>query len=284
MIFIKKPIKALIISLVSILLVAAITLSVFAIGSSTDPFLRYTPPREDMLNNEQLFSLLLFDDEISEENADKIYRQTGLTKEGLMRAIEADGISGIAEYRDNFFGSYNIREDNFAPFCSAEYIDKRVKMLPLKDGDIIITASIKFSFWEMGHCAMVIDGKRETILEATGVGKDSATDDAYSLKNRPTFMVLRPTADEETVAAVVDYAKENLLGIKYDPTIGILSPKHKDDIDRTHCSHIIWYAFMQYGIDIDSNGGPVVHPKNIANSEHFELLQIFGFDPDKLWE
>ena len=45
----------------------------------------------------------------------------------------------------------------------------------------------------------------------------------------------------------------------------------------------MWYAFKHFGIDIDSNGGAVVLPKDIANSDELELVQNFGFDPDKLW-
>ena len=34
----------------------------------------------------------------------------------------------------------------------------------------------------------------------------------------------------------------------------------------------------QFGIDIDGNGGKVVSPWNIANSDKLELVQSFGFD------
>lgn len=49
------------------------------------------------------------------------------------------------------------------------------------------------------------------------------------------------------------------------------------------CSHVLWYAFKQFGINLDSNGGLLVMPRDIARSPHLELVQNFGFDPEKLW-
>ena len=45
----------------------------------------------------------------------------------------------------------------------------------------------------------------------------------------------------------------------------------------------VWYAYKKFGIDLDSTGGAVVKPRDIANSNQGEVVQAFGFDLDKLW-
>ena len=46
----------------------------------------------------------------------------------------------------------------------------------------------------------------------------------------------------------------------------------------------MWYAYNAFGVDLDSNGGLVVTPRNIANSPLVEVVQVFGIDPVKLWK
>jgi len=67
-------------------------------------------------------------------------------------------------------------------------------------------------------------------------------------------------------------------------TTGILSKKNQKNPNRTHCAHLVWRAFKQFGIDLDSNGGKIVKPQDIANSPHLEVVQIYGFHPEKLWK
>ena len=80
-----------------------------------------------------------------------------------------------------------------------------------------------------------------------------------------------------------NFEANELLGITYDPTVGVLSRKYNEEIGATQCAHIFWYAFYKHGYDIDSNGGAVVTPKDIANSEYFEVVQVSGFNPQTLW-
>ncbi len=98
-------------------------------------------------------------------------------------------------------------------------------------------------------------------------------------------MVLRvkdSSADAEKVNQIVEFAENNLLGVPYEGLAGLLT--NKNEIKKTQCAHIVWYAFKQFGIDLDSNGGLLVTPYDICNSEHLELVQVFGFDKDKLWK
>ena len=49
-------------------------------------------------------------------------------------------------------------------------------------------------------------------------------------------------------------------------------------------SALVWYAYQKFGLDLDGNGGALVLPFDLANSSQMELVQVFGFDPDRLWE
>ncbi len=52
-----------------------------------------------------------------------------------------------------------------------------------------------------------------------------------------------------------------------------------DTIKSSHCSHIVWQAYMAAGCDIDSDKGFVVTPKDIAMSDELKIVQIFGINP-----
>ena len=73
--------------------------------------------------------------------------------------------------------------------------------------------------------------------------------------------------------------------IPYGLTIGLLSKKNPNliNIKSTQCSHLVWYPFKQFGYDIDSDGSWLVTPKDIANSDLFEVVQIYGVDPSDIW-
>jgi hypothetical protein len=40
---------------------------------------------------------------------------------------------------------------------------------------------------------------------------------------------------------------------------------------------------MQFGYDADYDGSWLVTPKDIANSDLFEIVQIYGVDPADIW-
>ena len=97
-------------------------------------------------------------------------------------------------------------------------------------------------------------------------------------------MVLRPKVDKDTRDDVADFVKDELMGVNYAFTVGIFSDKNPSKLKKTQCAHLIWYAYKQFGIDLDSNGGKIVKPQDMANSPYVEVVQIFGFHPEKLWK
>ena len=76
--------------------------------------------------------------------------------------------------------------------------------------------------------------------------------------------------------AVVRFAVDQLQGIEYDITVGVFQDKNK--IDKSQCAHLVWYAYQQFGIDLDYNGGRIVTPKELALSPLTGVVQVFGID------
>jgi hypothetical protein len=270
--------KAIIIS-VSCVLFVALVLSFFWLGERKALGIdRYTPDYDKID-----ITPILSKDTLTDEDYALLYAQTGLTRLGIDAMLDEGDITKIVEVQESFFKEYEYRDLNFAPFCHYYSLKGTVPIVPLQDGDIIISSSTEFSWWSIGHCAMVVDAKNGITVEAIGVGDDSTYGYVSALSRRPTLIVLRPKLEKEEISKIVEYVDSELLGITYDPTVGVLSRKYNEEIGATQCAHIFWYAFYKHGYDIDSNGGAVVTPKDIANSEYFEVVQVSGFNPQTLW-
>ncbi|MDE6597940.1 MAG: hypothetical protein K2K60_04815 [Clostridia bacterium] len=225
--------------------------------------------------------------ELTENDYQTLYEQTGLTQIGVDRMLQhgQTGKDKIKALQTQYFAEHTVLNEQFAPFTCTDYIDEFIVHCYLEEGDILVTSSTHFSGSRIGHAGLVTSAAyygNEKILQSNAYGVPSSLGDIRDFNNRVNFMILRPKADAETKKQVVQYALQNLVGLKYDIAVGVLSNKNK--ISKTHCSHLVWYAYKQFGIDLDSNGGLVVTPKNLANSPNVEIVQIFGFDPDKRWK
>ena len=154
----------------------------------------------------------------------------------------------------------------------------------LQDGDILVSSSMYVSWWRWGHAALVVDGANNQILEAIKPGYQSEVGNVNVFLYRANFILLRPKVDESVKKKVVDYAKDNLVGMNYSLYTGYLSPKYETKQTTSNCGHIVWRAYEEYGIDVDSNGGRMVFPKDIYASEYMQVVQVFGLDLDKLWD
>ncbi|MBO5373888.1 MAG: hypothetical protein J6A54_00380 [Clostridia bacterium] len=265
---------------ISLAIILALVYPFFLIGERVAlGFERYVPAY-DMVD----ISEALKKSELSADDYNLLYMQTGLTKIGIDSLLAEDsGIDKILKIQKSFFKDFGIDDDNFAIFSHYYEIKGDYPLVSLQNGDIIVSASTEFSWWTVGHAAMVVDSDKKLIVEINGFGDTSDTTNVSSLKERGNFIVLRPNIPKEDIDKIVQYTLDNLLDLKYDATIGVLSKKYVDNIKYTQCAHIFWYAFYKFGYDIDSNGGSVVTPKNIANSSYFDVVQVSGFDPLTLW-
>lgn len=225
---------------------------------------------------------ILGKDELSDEDYELLYKQTGLTKTGIDRALAkgAAGRNRILAIQKDYFGEYEVINDSFAPYVCTDRIEETITHIYLEKGDIVVTSSTHIAGWRIGHSGLVVN-TGGGVLQAMAYGSPSYIGNIYDFTSRVNFMILSVKTDDETKNAVIEYATENLIGLKYNGAAGILT--NKNSIDTTQCAHLVWYAYSQFGIDLDSNGGKLVVPKNIANSPYVELVQVFGFDPVTLW-
>lgn len=223
-------------------------------------------------------------DELLQSDYDFLYKQTGLSKLGIDSLIESGQKRKILLIQEQFFEEQECYLKLFAPFTG--YMRRSGKSAGavahtvLENGDILYSPSTFFSFVKLGHSALVSDGKSATIMQASGYSSPVMKVSSNSFFSRPAFIILRVNADEKTRSEAAEYAEQNLLGIKYDLLAGIFGDKAPDNLNSTHCSHLIWYSYKQLGIDIDSNGGKIVTPDDILYSDSVSIVQIFGIDPE----
>ncbi|MDE7306283.1 MAG: hypothetical protein K2N33_02725 [Clostridia bacterium] len=229
--------------------------------------------------------------ELSDDDYQTLYEQTGLTKIGVDRMLQRGqtGKNKIKTLQEQYFAEHTVLNEQFAPFVCTDYIENYITHCYLEEGDILVTSSTHFVASRMGHAGLVTSANvygSEKILQSNAYGYPSSLGDIKDFNNRVNFMILRVKdeafPDGVTRTDVAQYALQNLLGLKYDIAVGVLSNKNK--ISKTHCSHLVWYAYKHFGIDLDRNGGLVVTPKDLANSPKMELVQVFGLDPVKLWK
>ena len=228
---------------------------------------------------------VLAKEELSEEDYYLLYRQTGLTQIAIDELRAKNLYGKILEIQDFFFSDYKIRKNHFNVFTYQEELQNAYAPMTLvQDGDIVVTGTTRVSWLRYGHAALVIDGQNRTILESVGVGTKSEINPIECLSMMANFIILRPKVAAEIKNEVVSFAKDNLVGVPYRLTVGLFFKKYNaTKIEKTQCAHLVWYVYKKYGIDLDSNGGWLVKPQDIANSPHVEVVQVFGFDLDRLW-
>ena len=221
--------------------------------------------------------------DLTEKDYDLIFSQTGLGKPAV--EFFADNPEKIEEYHKYYLADKDykcVREGVFA--CHEFITDSEGNSIQnphfanLQNGDIIITLSIHSLGWRHGHAAIVVDAEKGTTAQAVMIGEKSALGHIGEWRDFPLVAVLRlKNADKEIIDEIVNFTTEKLIGIDYSLASGILSGRDENTIPTTtHCAHYVWYAYKCFGIDIDSNGGCVVTPKEILHSENLEIVQVYG--------
>lgn len=277
----RKSLKKLLIILFSVVFMLVALLTTLTVGvsvaDSSWEHVYSDEPKQDI-------SLIIQKASLTDEEYQMLYRQTGLTKIGIDDLRLSGKIQQILILQNAFLKSQTMRCRNFAPFTYTEEILGYMPLTSLKNGDILVSSSMHVSFLRYGHAALVVDAQKGDVLEIAEMGSLSGFDEAVDFCDRANFMVLRPNLPQELIDQVVENAKTNLTEIAYDATVGVLSPKFATKPKGTQCAHLVWYAYKQFGIDLDSDGGAVVRPKDIANSSYLQVVQVFGFDLEKLWK
>ena len=231
------------------------------------------------------------DRELTEEDYEVLFRQTGLGKDAADKVLNTPGgaAASLTEYQENFFNPPEHASYKAGIVTSEEHFSGEdgkylhgFKIADVKDGDILITKSPHTLVWRHGHAGIVIDAENGKSLEAVYMGSLTAVQNVSKWRTFPTFIQLRHK-DKGIGSDAAAIAVENFTEIPYSLFSGLLSDYNERRPD-TQCAHLPWYAYKQLGYDINCNGMWPVTPRDVVNSEYLEIVQIFGVDPDAPWK
>lgn len=148
----------------------------------------------------------------------------------------------------------------------------------IENGDILITFDSHFLNWRNGHAGIVVDATDGIVLEAKTLGVNSSFSNINRWRTYNSFAILRLTAlSAEERSEVAAFSSERLIDVPYSLLPHFIELPLEDDgsVSGTHCSHLIWLSFMQYGYDLDSDGGFIVTPRDLYDSEHLHKVAVY---------
>lgn len=229
---------------------------------------------------------LLERESLTDEDYRVLYLQTGLSPYSISILRETGREKTILAAQDAFFAEPDVCCTPNSPISCEEHTDFSTPLLALEDGDILITPCSHTYGWRNGHAALVIDAERGLTLESVVLGQDSCVQRVSKWETYPAVLVLRLRGvSAEQRAEIAAAARERLCGVPYGLTVGLLSDKHPaGEPHSTHCAHLVWEAYRTFGYDLDSTGGWVVTPRDLANSSLLEVKQVYGLPPGDLWQ
>lgn len=260
-------------------------------------------PSYEMLSGEELKAV--YDkSELTEDDYELLFEQTGLTRLGIERAKKMkNGWARVLSIQKSYFKERGVKNELYAPLVCTDLLSgDPAEMIYLERGDILITSSTHFSGFRIGHSAIVVNSYGSVFQSnQVGIANGYATA-AEMFGNRINFMVLRIKPEyfsesglddseyRNNLNRVTSFIEYDLKDMPYSVFTGVFTKK--DSTASTSCSHLLWYGFKhfddenggRFNLDLDSNGRLLVMPKNISESPYVELVQTFGFDPDKMYE
>lgn len=276
----KRKISATLCGFLSVVML--VTGIIFKINTEKNQ--RYVPEYE-----KEDISFIFSAENLTEEQYKTLFFQTGLGKIAVDELFAQGKKAEILEYQKKFFSPQNVKCVREAITTNMEYtVDHDGKdvpgfdFAPYKAGYVFIMESSHSFGFRHGHAGLVIG--TDQVLESPMVGVFSGIFSANEWRYYPTFVMLRlKDATDEQLKIIAKDAKKQLSGIRYNILAGLVSKTHGTVPPSTHCAHLVWYAFENYGTDIDCNGGKIVTVQDILYSDKFEVVQIYGYDPVKFW-
>ncbi|HWQ77190.1 MAG TPA: hypothetical protein VN381_00090 [Anaerovoracaceae bacterium] len=233
-------------------------------------------------------------DYLTDDDYRTIFLQTGLGKAAADELLRentgaADRVRVFEQYQDDFFtpASYECRVSAFIVHGESMrdedgMLRKGFEIPDVRNGDIFITKATHSLGWRHGHAAVVVDTARGKTLEAILLGTPSVLQNVDKWRTYPSFIHLRLKDKNADAAGIAEFAKEHMLGVPYGLLTGI-PLKAPEDVGKTQCSHVVWYPYERFGYDLDSDGTWLVTPKDIANSDLLEIVQVYGVNPEEIW-
>lgn len=231
-----------------------------------------------------VYAKILVNEQLNRDDYEIIFEQSGLGKAAVDALISENRISDIEYYRDYYLKDKDFTCVRTAIFAKHEAVTdnegKRIlnpDFANIENGDIIITLSIHSLGWRHGHAAIVTNAETGETAQAVRVFEKSDFGTVWEWNDFPLVAVLRvKDIDEATQNEIADYVSENMIGIPYALSAGIIGGRNTEaKLFTTQCAHFVWYAYKCFGIDFDTNGG-VVTPKEILHSDKLEIVQVYG--------
>lgn len=242
---------------------------------------------------------ILDKEEWSLQDYELLTAQTGLACEVLEVLSEQGRREELIRLQEEYFRPVNFRCEPNSIISKEEYVADE-QGLPVKgmtipyveEGDILITFCSHAFGWRNGHVGLVVDAEKRLVLEAQVLGTPTVVTSLDHWESYPSFMVFRlEDAEREERAAIAAYAMEYLVDVPYRLTAGILGGRMpgggaaqkgelvqttQESLSGTQCAHMVWYAYRQFGYDLDSDGGLIVTPRDLAESRNLKIIQKYG--------
>lgn len=153
---------------------------------------------------------------------------------------------------------------------------------PLQEGDILLTLSTHSFGWRHGHAGLVVDAQNGQVLEAVVLGRPSAVLSVDHWRSYSTLLILRlSSASEGLPGRVAQYAQEHLSALPYRLTSGLGREKAPSlEVGAgAQCAYLVWYAYWQFGYDLDGDGGQLVTVQDLASSPLLQVIYSRGISP-----
>lgn len=220
--------------------------------------------------------------ELNQAQLELIFLQTGLGEKAVSK-LSAEEVLAAQEHffaqeetecRSAFYGL--VWEE------SRKTPGETLCLEAVQPGDIIISLSTHTLGWLHGHAGLILSDGR--VLESTLIGSDSGIFSLQHWNRYAGYAVVRvrnlPEAAGRRAAL---FAEQSLTEVPYRLTAGLRGEKFRERKEEgfgVQCAYLVWYAWMEQGIDLDSDGGRIVTPEDILFSERVEIVQIYGMNPE----
>jgi hypothetical protein len=282
------------------------------LDANTEKFGHYYPDYQKMDIKTNLDLLKCVDDNctiiepISTGIYDFLFSQTGLGKAAVNQVYydtkgdRARFIKEMTLYQDAFFTDQQYICEKVGIITYEEKMvnsaGKRAKAYKIPSimvGDIFITKATHSIGFRHGHSAIVVDAEGKKTLESILLGYNSDYQSIDKWMGYPSFIQLRlkpgividkNISKEELGKQVGAFAEKYTYDIPYGLLSGLpIKSPMPEKIKKTQCAHLVWYAYNNFGFNLDSDGSWLVTPKDIANSDKVEIVQVFGVNPNEIW-